>query len=98
MSSLSPEFRNQTARAMMNHLCPWLLSRDNTGEVTEEARSKRQEENARLVQRAEDLYRRQFEETFDVDYFEDEVEDIDTMEDDEDEIQVLSQGLGSQTL
>ena len=98
MSSMSPEFRNQTARAMVNHLCPWLLSRDDTAEVTEEARSHRQEEQERLIARAEELYRREFEETFDVDYFEDEVDDIDSQDEEDDDVEILSQGLGSQTL
>ena len=98
MSSMTPEFRNQTARAMMNHLCPWLLSRDNTAEVTERARSRRNEEQERLIARAEALYQREFEEAFDVDYFEDEVDDIDSEDEEEDEINLLSQELGSQKL
>ena len=95
---MTPEFRNQTARAMMNHLCPWLLSRDNTGEVTEQARSQRHEEQERLIARAEALYQQEFEEAFDVDYFEDEVDDIDSEDEEEDEINLLSQELESQKL
>ena len=101
MTSLTDEFRNQTTRAMMNHLCPWLLTRDNTNEVTEAARSQRRAERERLTAQAEDRYRRYFENTFDLDYFEDEVENIeesDDEDDEDDEVNVLSQGLGSQKL
>ena len=92
--------RNETARAMVNHLCPWLLSHDETGQVAEEARSERAAGIERRIQRAEELHRLHFEETFDLDFFEDETDDIEDESDEEEveDINILSQELGSQTL
>ena len=83
---------------MVNHLCPWLLSHDETGRVTEDARSMRAAGMARRIERAEEMYCRQFEDTFDIDFFEDQTEDLEDDSEDEDEVNALSQELGSQKL
>ena len=95
---MTTESRNETARAMVNHLCPWLLSHDETGRVTEDARSMRAAGMARRIERAEEMYCRQFEDTFDIDFFEDQTEDLEDDSEDEDEVNALSQELGSQKL
>ena len=96
---MTPDSRNETAKAMVNNLCPWLLSHDETGQVVEDARSMRSAGIESRIRRVEELYRRHFEETFDMDFFEDgdDIED-ESDEDEAEDVNILSQELGSQTL
>ena len=96
---MTSDSRNETARAMVNHLCPWLLSHDETGQVAEDARSMRPAEIERRIQRAEELYHLHFQETFDMDSIDmANVEEAIDEDEEAEDVNVLSQELGSQTL
>ena len=95
-SSLSSDLLNESARAMQNNLCPYLLSLDNSDDVLREARSSRSIEMERRRQQFEEFHRRDFEQTFNFDEWADAEETND--KDDDEEVAILSQALSSQGL
>ena len=98
-SSLSPDFLNETARAMQNSLGSYLLSLSCTDEVIESARSGRRAEMDRRRQQFEELHRRDFETTFNFDeYMDERPANEEATDDADDAINELSQALSSQGL
>lgn len=88
--SMSDETLIQTARAMQNNLCPYLLANDDSPELLNAARSSRRSELERRKLQMEEFHRRDFLETFNFDRL-DELESIE-MDDEVDNLsQVMSQ-------
>ena len=86
-SSLSGDLLNETARAMQNHLCAYLLALEDSAMVLDTARRARKDVMERRRADLEELHRRDFLATFDFDEYNDRNEE------NNDEVDHLSQSM-----
>ena len=97
-SGLSDDLLHETARAMQNGLCSYLLSLSNSNEVLETARGNRNIELERRRKQFEEIYERDFTETFNFDQWADSEDAGINDQSDDEEVAILSQALSSQGL
>ena len=87
--SMGDENLIQTARAMQNNLCPYLLSLEDSSELLNTARSSRRSELERRKAQMEEFHRRDFLATFNFD----QLDDAETTQADNDDVEDLSQAM-----